>query len=337
MKTITKLIYAASAAAVLAIGAVTANGALAAATVRPTPTPRPPPIPLPLFASIGINFQNSFGSIYEYLGGGIQKILAANLDNPRGVAFDNAGNLFVAMSTLDSVCQCFVGSIVKITPQGVQSPFVTVSINPITDIFLEGVALDQSNNVFVSANIGSFASVTIYKFTPDGVQSTFASQDSLQGYGLAFDSAGNLYTRVSFPGTSPSPTPTPSPSQILKYAPDGTSSVFATASSLSYSFNSFAFDRFGNLFVSTESNGMEPDTILKFTPDGTQSTFATGLSYPRGLAFDSAGNLFVVEVFTNGIGSPGDILKFTPAAIRSVFASGISNPEFLAFPPRRTP
>jgi hypothetical protein len=37
------------------------------------------------------------------------------------------------------------------------------------------------------------------------------------------------------------------------------------------------------------------DTILKFTPTGVKNTFATGLTNPRGLAFDSSGNLFVAE------------------------------------------
>ena len=46
-----------------------------------------------------------------------------------------------------------------------------------------------------------------------------------------------------------------------------------------------------NLFVSDNSSG----NIYEFTPDGTQSTFASGLCYPAGLAFNSAGNLFVAN------------------------------------------
>jgi len=61
-----------------------------------------------------------------------------------------------------------------------------------------------------------------------------------------------------------------------------------------------------NLFVTglTGWDGVS-GAIFEFTPDGTQSIFVSGLSYPQGLAFDNAGNLFVVE---NGTGS---ILKFT--------------------------
>ena len=194
------------------------------------------------------------GFIYEYRGFGIQTIFAPGLDRPRGVAFDNAGNLFFADTAFNHI-----------------------------------------------------------KITPGGVPSTFASPPSIQSFGLAFDSAGNLYTGVNFP--QPSPSSTQVQPQIWKYAPDGTSSVFATASPQNDgNFIDLAFDRFGNLFVSIEAGG--DDTILRYTPDGSESTFATGLSWPRGLAFDSAGNLFVAEE----IPGADDILKFTPAGIRSVFA-----------------
>jgi DNA-binding beta-propeller fold protein YncE len=92
------------------------------------------------------------------------------------------------------------------------------------------------------------------------------------------------------------------------------------------------FDSAGNLFVSS-TNG-NSGSILEFTPGGVESTFATGLTSPRGLAFDSTGNLFVTE----NIGGPlGDILEFTPGGIETVFASGLSNPQFLTFGPARGP
>src|SRR5213076_2666111 len=67
-----------------------------------------------------------------------------------------------------------------------------------------------------------------------------------------------------------------------------------------------------NLYVSAhrpQSDGGH--AILEFTPSGTQSTYASGLLFPRGLAFDSIGNLFAAETV-----EPGDrldigrVLKF---------------------------
>jgi len=46
---------------------------------------------------------------------------------------------------------------------------------------------------------------------------------------------------------------------------------------------------------------------------------------PRGLAFDTAGNLFVAEYFN------ARILGFTPAASKSIYATGIDGPQWLAF------
>ena len=42
------------------------------------------------------------------------------------------------------------------------------------------------------------------------------------------------------------------------------------------------------------------NSILEMAPDGSLTTFATGLSGPKGLAFDSNGDLFVSN-YSNGI------------------------------------
>ncbi len=64
------------------------------------------------------------------------------------------------------------------------------------------------------------------------------------------------------------------------------------------------------------------------------SPFATGLTTPRGLAFDSSGNLFVAEA--SGEFLPGDILKFpSGGGMPEVFASGLFRPQFLTFGPPR--
>src|SRR5437868_3403592 len=61
------------------------------------------------------------------------------------------------------------------------------------------------------------------------------------------------------------------------------------------------YDSAGDLFEADSSSG----NIYKFTPGGTRSTFASGLNGPKGLAFDSEGNLFVDD-------NSGNIHKFTP-------------------------
>src|SRR5262249_10470303 len=64
-----------------------------------------------------------------------------------------------------------------------------------------------------------------------------------------------------------------------------------------------------NLYVSVQTRPSH--AILEFTPSATQSIYASGLLFPRGLAFDSIGNLFAAETV-----EPGDrldigrVLKF---------------------------
>jgi sugar lactone lactonase YvrE len=296
MKIITKLIYSAFAVVILAIGAVTTNGALN-----------------DLFASVNGDTHNGGGFIYKYTPGGVQSTFAAGLSRPRGVAFDHFGNLFVVTNTFDDVSGTFQPSIVKITPDGVQSTLATIS----GDFFGSGLAMDASGNIFVIAvdDTDLNGATTIYKFTPDGVQSTFGSMPG-QGFGLAFDSAGNLFAADAVDAT------------IYEFAPDGTQSIFVGPSGFPPNQGpvGLAFDRFGNLFVST---GV---AVLKFTPDGEGTPFATDLDFARGLALDRGGNLFVAEIIQDG---PGDILKFTPNGVGTLFASGIGpggngGPEYLA-------
>ena len=295
MKTITKLIYLAFTVVILAIGAVTANGA-----------------PNDLFVSINGDGNNGGGSIYQYTPTGVQSIFASALSEPRGVAFGHGGNLFVANTTFDPGSQTFQVTIVKITPGGVQSTFATLSGN----LKGQGVRFDGAGNLFVVANDlnDPNQASTIYKFTPGGV---FGSVPG-QGFGLAFDGEGNLFTTVNYAAD---------PSEVWKFTPDGTSSVFATNPDVVSAWGDLAFDRFGNLFNSTDSATPTADKILKFTPDGEQSDFATGFTEPRGLAFNRGGNLFVVN---RSFEPPGDILKFTPNGVERVFAFGIDGPQFLA-------
>jgi DNA-binding beta-propeller fold protein YncE len=83
-----------------------------------------------------------------------------------------------------------------------------------------------------------------------------------------------------------------------------------------------------NLLVSgSDSRGGE---IFKFTWDGGQSIFASGLTDPWDLAFDNAGNLFVVDYDRGGLRGDAAIYKITQNGVRTTFASGLSYPAYLA-------
>ena len=88
------------------------------------------------------------------------------------MAFDAAGNLYVANSQ--------VGTVSEVTPARVESTFASGLGDP------SGLAFDSAGNLYVAG------ADTVSKVTPAGNVSTFASGFS-NAFSLAFDSAGNLY------------------------------------------------------------------------------------------------------------------------------------------------
>ena len=276
-----------------------------------------------LFASVNGNAVNLGGAVFQYTPPGAQSTFAPGLSRPRGLAIYH-GDLYVATNTLDPVNGNFQSSIVKVTASGVQTLFANLGT---ANSAAEGMAIDRAGNVFVVAfdqNSPVLAS-TIFKFAPDGTGSTFGSVPG-QSLGIAFDAAGNLFASDA------------TDQIIFKFTPAGASSVFVGSAAFTAVQGpvGLAFDRSGNLWVTTEGNEGGPggDAVLVFAPDGTESTFATNLADPRGIAFDPAGNLFVAELKAAAV---GDILKFSKDGSQTVFASDIGRPqgnggpEFLAF------
>jgi DNA-binding beta-propeller fold protein YncE len=250
----------------------------------------------------------------------MQSTYATGLDNPRGLAFDSIGNLFA--TTDHSADDIDLGKVLKFSPSNHRS-----TVGSAAHFFFEGLAIDIAGNAYVMANddTSPTGASTIFKFTPNGDRIVFGSIPG-QGWGLAFDSAGYLYAAeggINFGGER----------AIYKFAPDGTRTVFADSDQFAegeYPIG-LAFDSSsGNLYVSIETfTDPGADSIVYFTPSGMGTTFAIGLTFPRGLAFDSFGNLFVAEAITNG-----PILKFT-GGVQSTFVSSPGRPEFLTFGPPR--
>lgn len=204
---------------------------------------------------------------------GVFQGLLAKLAQPTGMAFDAAGNLFIASN------QRPFFSITKFGTDGSHSTFAdhTMLNAP------HGLAFDGAGNLFVANTAGN----TIVKFTPEGVGTIFADvDDGLDGpVSLAFDTAGTLYV-TNVDGGGPS-----TDGRVLKFTPDGIGSVFNGRG-----FDSpygLAFDRDGNLYVSNLDNSV----IEKFSPTGIDlGPFVTsGCNHPLGIMFDRAGKLYVAN------------------------------------------
>jgi sugar lactone lactonase YvrE len=275
-----------------------------------------------MFVSVNSNpFTNGGSRIYQYdptgsTGTPVMPYFLDNLDHPREVAFDSHGNLYIATFTwlLDSAGEIVDfdhGTVLKVSG-GVTSSFATFNGGS-----AHGLAFDSAGNLFVSSANSAGTESTIYKITPDGVVSTFGFDETIQGsvpgqcFDLKVDSAGNLFaagadstltygTIYEFPTEGPLA---------------GVRSIFVDSGAFSSGDSPIGliFDAAsGNLFVSTNGND-GTGKIRSFDSNGMEilPPFATGLTNnPRGLAFDSAGNLFCAEIGNGAL--VGDILKFTP-------------------------
>ena len=202
-----------------------------------------------------------------------------------GLAFDGAGNLYVADEDKHAV--------LKYTPDGTKSLFAPRLNHPL------GLSFDGEGNLFVSDGAATDAESSILKFTPDGRRSTFST--GISSVGMAFDRSGNLFVSQG--------------DSIFKFTPEGARSTFVVSKLAN--FGGLAFDGSGNLFVLDRIGR----SIFKFTPDGTKSTFATGLKDPSGLAPNAAGIVYVTVAEAGGPGLA--ILKFNSDGTQSTFASAL--------------
>lgn len=221
---------------------------------------------------------------------------AFNSEGVSGITLDGSGNVYAA--------SYFGNTITRYSSIGVETAFASTGI-----AYPKGIAFDGAGNLYAA----EYSANKIGRYAPDGTRTEFASDagggSTLYGpQDLAFDAAGNLF--VANWGNS-----------IVKFAPDGTGSVFASAG-LNQP-GGLAFDAFGDLFVSNTGN----NAILKYSPGGQVVVFAdTGLNLPKDLAFDSSGDLYVADA--------DRIVKITPAGVMSTFATiGSESPSFIAIQP----
>jgi len=240
----------------------------------------------------------------------------ARFKNPRGVAVDGVGNVYVADTdnhTLRKVTS--VGVVSTFAGSAGQFGFINGVGNAAMFYYPEDVAVDNMGNIYVSEP----ANHTIRKVTPAGVVSTLAGVAGNSGStdgpgsgarfnyprGLAVDNTGNVYVADSANQTIRKVTSAGVVSTLagsvgqMGSADGGITARFRNPFSV-------AVDNAGNVYVADTSNS----TIRKVTPGGIVSTLAgsagqTGstdgsgsaarFNYPYGVAVDSAGNVYVAD------------------------------------------
>ena len=247
----------------------------------------------------------------------------AQLDTPTAVAVDASGNLFIADSLNNRIRKVTPGGTIT-TVAGNGSAGFGGDGGPAASALLDqpsGLAIDASGNLFFADS----SNHRIRKVTPGGVITTVAGGGFggdnapavgarlLFPLGVAVDSGGILYIadtfghrvrKVSVSGTITTVAGNGSPGFSGDSGP-------ATSASL-YGPTSLALDPSGNLFIADAYN----NRIRKVSPSGIITTVAgctacnsgdgfaatsAALSGPSASAVDTAGNLLIVDSFSNQV------------------------------------
>lgn len=140
---------------------------------------------------------DSGGIITTVAGGGVNlgdgfKATTARLDSPRGIAFDAAGNLYIADSNAHRIRKVAANGIIttvagtgvnSFSGDGGQATSATLN-NP------RGVAVDGAGNLFIS----DYYNLRVRKVTPDGVIASITGTGQLAfPTGLTVDKSGRVY------------------------------------------------------------------------------------------------------------------------------------------------
>jgi sugar lactone lactonase YvrE len=200
--------------------------------------------------------------------------LATGLHQVDSPAYDRHGNLFVTFS--GSRGQQAPVTIFIVRPNGTREPFVSDVPNPTS------LAFDRAGELFVSSRFDG----SVYRVSPDGRTTLHASELGV-ACGLAFSPDGGLYVGDRS-------------GSILRVGDDGRTETFATLPPSVAAFH-LAFGPDAALYVTGPTLGPS-DSIYRIAPDGGVSTWATGFGRPQGLAFDSSGQLYVVDALAGASG-----------------------------------
>ncbi|HET6887549.1 MAG TPA: hypothetical protein VFH87_06460 [Candidatus Udaeobacter sp.] len=252
------------------------------------------------------------GVIYKFSWDGEQSIIAAGLNTPGDVAFDNAGDLFVVDYDGDELFG--KAAVYKITPNGVRTTFASGLSYP------SYLAVDNTGNVFVA----DYNHGIIYQYKPTGSRATFAS-GLHHPVGMAFNSAGNLFVVDNSIGNLYQ-------GSIYQYKPNGSRVTFAVLDPGDRP-GDLAFDSMGNLLMADLGGNIyryDPPGVLRRHP---RTTYGSVPNSAQSLACDSVGNLFVVDAggaSGSGSATPNAIYKFTSQGERSMFAAGQALSESFA-------
>jgi sugar lactone lactonase YvrE len=214
----------------------------------------------------GVSGETAFVEIAAPFASGLHQV-----DSP---VFDRDGNLYVTYSGTRG--QQVPVSIFRVRPNGTRETFSSGIVNPTS------MAIGPEGRLYVSSRFEG----TVYRVDTDGSVATFAT-DLGVACGLAFATDGTLFVGDRS-GT------------IFKLDSDGRAETFASVPASVAAFH-LAVGPDAALYV-TGPTLASYDALYRITPNGVVTTQYERFGRPQGLAFDSRGQLFVVEALAGSSG-----------------------------------
>ncbi len=226
--------------------------------------------------------------------GSLTTLAASGFNQPKGVAVDSAGNLYIADTSNNAIKKWTrTNNTVTTLISGLNQP--------------GGVAVDTAGNVFI-ADSQNYA---IKKWTAsNAVVTTIVSSGLNRPAGVAVDTAGNLYIADTFNNA------------IKKWTATNNTVTTLVSSGLDLP-NGVAVDAAGNVYIAdTFFNLVKKWSAANQT---VSTVISTGIIQPHGVAVDASGNIYVTDTFNHAIKK----WTVTSGAVTTLI-SGLSLPRGIA-------
>ena len=282
--------------------------------------------------------------------------LNASFSSLQGVALDKAGNIYIPDDLNNRVRRIDAATGIITTIAGTGTPGSSGNGGPAVKAELywpTGVAVDAAGDVYIS-NLGdnliqkidaatglisTVAGTGGFGYNGDGIPATSATVWA--PYGVGLDLAGNLY--IMDGGNYRVRRVDATTGMISTVAGNGTSGFSgdggpATSATISAPGGDIVFDSAGSLYFEDTGNNRirrvdsATGIITTYAGDGAPSYGGDGgpanlaqIQSPNGLAFDSAGNLYIGDTFNQRIRRVGAAVTFpTIATATTLTASATS-------------